>query len=256
MSNLKLQKILIAEDQPALRLHAATLMTSVAKEAGYEAEIAQADRGSEAVKLSASFIPDFILMDVAMPELNGIKAAGQIWKAFPAMKILFWSQYHLEAYIRELGKIVPDEAIHGYVLKTVGDAELKNAIEHVLYRDLPYIAPQVEEVRHRLGDKTAAITDLEYETLLDIALGLTDKAIARKEHISYRGAQNRLSNLIIKLIKGEDSYIRETAGMEIYNPRTRLITEAWIRGLIAVEDLEKHNEEHKRWLFSEFGYQN
>jgi DNA-binding NarL/FixJ family response regulator len=248
-------KILVAEDQPALRQHAAGLAANAACAHGDEVEIFEADNGAKAVANCASIKPDFVILDVAMPELNGIKAAGAIWKDFPTMKILFWSQYHLEAYIRELGKIVPDEAIHGYVLKSVGDSEVLSAIEHVLYLDLPFIAPQVEEVSRRLKDKTSAITDLEYETLLDIALGLTDKAIARKEHISYRGAQNRLSTLLNKLVKGEDAYLRETAGIEIYNPRTRLITEALRRGLIASEDLERHNNEHKNWLFSEFGYQ-
>lgn len=248
-------KILIAEDQPALRQHACDLARHALSAHGDNAEISEAVNGNQAISLCNAIKPDFVILDVAMPELNGIKAAAVIWKTFPAMKILFWSQYHLEAYIRELGKIVPDEAIHGYVLKTLSDQEVLCAINHVLYLDLPYIAPQVEEVRHRLQDKSSAISDLEYETLLDIALGLTDKAIARKEHISYRGAQNRLSSLLNKLVKGEDAYLKETAGMEIYNPRTRLLTEALRRGLIAGEDLERLNEEHKNWLFSEFGYQ-
>jgi hypothetical protein len=73
---------------------------------------------------------------------------------------------------------------------------LGKAFELIIIEDLPYVTSTVEEVRHRLRDKSSAISDLEFETLLDIAIGLTDKAMAQKEHISYRGAQNRLSNLL------------------------------------------------------------
>ncbi len=256
LSKKKGLKVLIAEDLPTLRQHGKTLITLVADRHGIcVAAIEEAADGLEALRQARSMKPDFVLMDVAMPELNGIKAAAEIWKEQPSLKILFWSQFHHEAYIRELGKIVPDEAIHGYILKSENDSVLAEAIEQILIHDLPYVTSLVEEVRHRLRDKTSAISDLEYETLMDIAIGLTDKAIARKEHISYRGAQNRLSNLLNKLLKGEEGYLKESAGLEIYNPRTRLIYEAFMRGLLTREDLEGQNKEQKNWLFSEFGYE-
>ncbi len=255
-SKNKALTILIAEDLPTLRQHGKILLTAVLEKHGLQvAAVEEASNGVEAVSKAKSSQPDFVLMDVAMPELNGIKAAAEIWKEQPTLKILFWSQFHHEAYIRELGKIVPDEAIHGYILKSENDSVLAEAIEQILISDLPYVTSLVEEVRHRLRDKTSAISDLEYETLMDIAIGLTDKAIAKKEHISYRGAQNRLSNLLNKLLKGEEGYLKESAGLEIYNPRTRLIYEAFMRGLLTREDLEHQNKEQKSWLFSEFGYE-
>lgn len=247
--------ILIAEDLPTLRQHGIGLLKHVFAQNSIAIDrIEEAHDGLEAVKIARTLKPDFILMDIAMPQQNGIKAAAEIWKEYPALKILFWSQYHHEAYIRELGKIVPDEAIHGYILKSESDSELASAIEHVFIRDLPYVTSRVEEVRHRLRDKTSAISDPEFDTLMDIAIGLTDKAIALKEHISYRGAQNRLSNLLNKLLKGDDTYLKESAGMEVYNPRTRLVYEAFKRGLLTQEDLDEHNKSHKNWLFTEFDY--
>jgi DNA-binding NarL/FixJ family response regulator len=247
--------VLIAEDLPTLRQHGITLVQQVLAQNKIEiGRVEEAHDGVEAVKIARSLKPDFVLMDIAMPQQNGIKAAAEIWKDNPSQKILFWSQYHHEAYIRELGKIVPDEAIHGYILKSESDSELASAIEHVFVRDLPYVTSCVEEVRHRLRDKHSAISDAEFETLMDIAIGLTDKAIALKEHISYRGAQNRLSNLLNKLLKGGDAYLKESAGMEIYNPRTRLVYEAFKRGLLTEEDLDAHNKAHKNWLFTEFDY--
>ncbi|MBU6452897.1 MAG: response regulator transcription factor [Cyanobacteria bacterium REEB67] len=249
-------KILIAEDLPSLQDHARALLErSFAEKNVPISEIQKASTGLDAVKKAAQNQFDLILMDIAMPELNGIKAASEIWARQPRAKILFWSQYHYEAYIRELGKIVPDEAIHGYVLKTESDEKMIDAINSVVFFDLPYIAPAVEAVKARLKERSSAVTDLEYETLLDIAAGLTDKAIAQKEHISYRGAQNRLSMLLAKLLKGEDGYLKESAGIEVYNPRVRLIFEALRRGLITQNDLSSHGQGVEEWLYSEFGYE-
>ena len=249
-------KILIAEDLPSLREHAQKLTETLFAERGRSIEaIRIAENVVEAVRLATSEKFDLILMDIAMPELNGIKAASEIWAANASTKILFWSQYQHEAYIRELGKIVPDEAIHGYVLKTENDEIVIEAITSIVFFDLPYIAPAVEAVKARLKDRSSAVSDLEYETLLDIAAGLTDKAIAKKEHISYRGAQNRLSMLLSKLLKGEDGYLKETAGIEIYNPRARLIFEALKRGLVTPDDLSNHGQGVDDWLFSEYGYE-
>lgn len=251
---MKTVKVLICEDLPSLREHARLVVSQTLERQGITPHFEEAANGIAAVKLAASFQPDLILMDIAMPELNGIKAASQIWKQSPTMKILFWSQYQHEAYIRELGRIVPDEAIHGYLLKTEVDRSLSEALVNVLLLDLPFIGAQIEAVHKRLKDKTSAITDAEYETLLDVFAGLTDKAIAAKEHISYRGAQNRLSNLLIKLLKNEDAYLKESAGKEIFNPRTRLVFEALRRGLLSLEDLENQRKHLDDWLFNEFGF--
>lgn len=249
-------KILIAEDLATLRQHGTELLKQVLGKHNIPIkQLEEAEDGTEAVRKAKNSKPDFILMDIAMPNMNGIKAAAELWLELPTLKILFWSQYDHEAYIRELGKIVPDEAIHGYILKSENDSTLGKAFELIIVEDLPYVTSTVEEVRHRLRDKSSAISDLEFETLMDIAIGLTDKAIAQKEHISYRGAQNRLSNLLTKLLKGEDAYLKESTGVEIYNPRTRLIFEALMRGLLTREDLEAQNGEYRSWLFSEFGYE-
>ncbi len=130
-------------------------------------------------------------------------------KVFPIAKFSSGSQYHREAYVRELGKIVPDEAIHGYLLKSEGDEKLEEAINAVFNEENPYIDPVVRGVQARLKCKDSSLTDVEFETLVDIATGLTDKAIAARRHISVRGVQNRLSMLLDKLVKGEDAHLRK-----------------------------------------------
>ena len=244
-------RILIVEDMPPLRAHARKIVLTVL---GENVEIVEATNGIEGVQVAKSTSPDLTLMDISMPELNGVKAAEEIWEANKQARILFWSQYHREAYVRTLGRIVPDEAIHGYLLKGESDDKLAIAIESVLLKGDPYIDPVVQGVQNRLKSKHDSLSDTEYETLLDVAIGMTDRAIAQRRHISVRGVQNRLSMLLNKLIKGQDAHLRESAGMEIFNPRTRIVYEGINRGLIDPDDLPKLDAEVWDWLEDEFDY--
>lgn len=245
-------KVLVVEDVSGLRQHVTRLLS---ERIPGPPEVIEATNGAEGLKLFRTVGPDMIIMDISMPEMSGIKAAQQIWSENPRVKILFWSQYHREAYVRELGKIVPDEAIHGYALKSESDDKLVYAITSILLHDNPYIDPLVRGVQARLQCKDQSLTDVELETLLDIVLGLTDKAIAARRHISVRGVQNRLSMLLSKLVAGEEAHLRESAGMEIFNPRARLVTEALKRGLVDVDELNSLDDELKDWLADEFDYE-
>jgi DNA-binding NarL/FixJ family response regulator len=100
-----------------------------------------------------------------------------------------------------------------------------------------------------------SLTDVEYETLLDVAVGLTDKAIAARRHISVRGVQNRLSMLLEKLVKGEDAHLRESAEMEVFNPRTRIVFEAVKRGLLDPDEISRLERDLAEWLAEEYSYE-
>jgi DNA-binding NarL/FixJ family response regulator len=151
-----------------------------------------------------------------------------------------------------LGKIVPDEAIHGYVLKSETDEKFVEAVRSVLIDGNPYIDPVIRGVQARLCSRDNSLTDVEYETLLDIATGFTDKAIALRRHISVRGVQSRLSFLLDKLVRGSDAHLRETSGMEIFNPRTRVVFEALRRGLLDPDEVSALEESAKEWINAEF----
>ena len=241
--------ILIVEDVEALRHHVNAL---IKERLDASIIVHETSSGAEGIELAATIKPDLIVMDILMPQMNGIKAAQQIWSKNPAAKILFWSQFHRESYVREISKILPDEAIHGYALKSEKDDKLLYAINSVLLYNNPYIDPLVRKVEARLKCKDQSLSDVEYETLLDIALGLTDRAIATRRHISVRGVQNRLSLLLNKLIAGKDAHLKETAGVEIYNPRTRIVLEALKREIIDIDELSSKDAELDNWLSDEF----
>ena len=245
-------KLMVVDDLIALRQH---IIRLIKEKVTSDLDVVEAQNGAEGLKLFRTFKPDMIVMDIVMPEMTGIKAAQQIWSEAPRTKILFWSQFHKEAYIRELGKIVPDEAIHGYALKSESDEKLLYALTSIMLHDNPYIDPIVRGVQTRLQSKDGSLSDVEYETLLDIALGLTDKAIAYRRHISVRGVQNRLSMLSAKLFKGEDVFLKENAGMEVYNPRTRLVLEGLKRGLVDIDQIPQLEQELDEWIAEEFDYE-
>lgn len=240
--------VLIAEDLTGMRNHAAELIRKMYPE---NAEIHEAVNGQDCVRLAIEHRPDLIVMDIAMPLTNGIKAAQQIWSRMPATRILFWSQYHREIYVRDLAKILPDEAIHGYILKSESDEKFEYAVNCILKHNNPYIDPVVRNIKSRLTKKDESLSDIEYETLVDICLGLTDKAIARRRHVSVRGVQNRVSILEAKLLKGQNVIARENSGLEVYNTRARAIFEAFKRGLIDHDMLDEMDQEMREWMAAE-----
>lgn len=244
-----LPKILLVDDIPALRQHSRAV---VEKQLGTKAEIVEAASGKAGIEQALRENPDLIILDIAMPDISGVKAAETIWQKRPEQKIIFWSQFHKESYVRAISKILPDQAIHGYVLKGEVDDNLAFAIETVLTRDNSYIDPIVRNVNRKLASKDESLTDVEYETLLDLAVGLTDRAIATRRHISVRGVQKRISALLERLLKGETHFMKESAGVELLNPRTRVVCAALLRGLLVAEDLQTPNEEMLTWIEKEF----
>lgn len=242
-------RILIIDDMPAMRQHAVKLLNQML---GQDAQITQATSGAEGLHMSKSLSPDLVVLDISMPDMSGIQVAQEMWKDRPQQKIIFWSQYHKEAYVRAIGKSLPDEAVHGYAIKGELDENFLHAVDSVLLKDNAYIDPVVRGVQNRLKSKDSSVSDLEYETLMDIACGLTDRAIGLRRHISVRAVQKRISSLIEKLIKNQDGEIKELTGTELVNPRTRVLTIAFKRGLVTTEDLETANSEFFKWLRKEF----
>lgn len=240
--------VLIAEDLTGMRNHAAGI---IRKMFANRVDIIEAVNGEACVNLAIEHQPDLIILDVAMPVINGIRAAQKIWSSNPSAKILFWSQHHREIYIRDLARILPDDAIHGYILKTETDDKFEYAVNCILKHNNPYIDPVVRTIKSRLTRKDESLSDIEYETLVDISLGLTDKAIARRRHVSVRGVQNRVSILEAKLLKGQNVVARESSGLEVFNTRSRAILEAFKRGLIDYDILEEEDCELREWMASD-----
>lgn len=100
----------------------------------------------------------------------------------------------------------------------------------------------------RPPSKSDFLSDAEAETLIDIAIGLTDRTIAMRRGLTVRGVQNRLSPLALKILKKDHWKLRQSGDLEVFNPRTRIIMEALRRGYIRVEQLQPANSDCEEWL--------
>jgi DNA-binding NarL/FixJ family response regulator len=236
--------ILIAEDVTFQRDYLRAIITSNFPAAGPVIEVTD---GQSAVEMAREHKPQLVVLDIKMPGLSGVKAARQIWAESRLARIVFWSQYKDEIYVRELARIVPNETVYAYVLKSSSDEKLAAALRAVLLDEQCWIDPEIRTVQSRAVSRMSGLTDIECEALVDIALGLTDKAIARRRYLSERGVQNRLRELYAKLSIDVEQIVDERWG-NTYSPRSRAISIALQRGLINADELARENEALQRWL--------
>jgi DNA-binding NarL/FixJ family response regulator len=232
---------LVAEDVPAQREHVVRMLVERVPEA---APVLTAADGAEAVALARRCGASFLVLDIQLPGLNGIEVARAVWAERPGARIVFWSQYKDEIYLRRLAQIVPAETVYGYVLKSSPDEKLLAAIRAVLLDEQCWLDREVRGVQARALGAATALTEAEYEGLIDIALGLTDRGIARRRYLSRRGAQNRLHSLYLKLgVEREDDDPGAT-----FSPRNRAVYEGLRRGLLNPDILAEENARLEQWL--------
>ncbi len=235
--------LLIAEDDP---FHRTFLRNSVAAAMPECDNIFEASDGQAALDLVADEQIDGIIMDMQMPNTSGVAAASVIWRNQANMRILFWSNYADEAYVRGISRIVPKEAVYGYLLKTASEQRLELALRGVFQEDQCIIDREIRGVQQRSENIHEGLSDAEFEVLMDIALGMTDKAIAARRSISTRGVQSRLKHLYEKL--GIDQTPVDGKVGPAFNSRTRAVAVAFSRGLLNVEGLALGEEHLKAWL--------
>lgn len=235
--------ILIAEDDP---FHRAFLSSTVRNALPSCENLHEAVDGKEAVEIVLNNDIDGVVMDVQMPEVSGIAAASTIWKKQPDMRILFWSNYSDEAYVRGISRIVPKQAVYGYLLKTASEHRLGLAVLGVFQEDQCIIDREIRGVQQRTQDIHEGLSNTEFEVLMDIALGMTDKSIATRRGISTRSVQSRLKQLYEKL--GIDQYPQDDVTGPTFNSRTRAVAIALFRGLLNLEGMSVAEENLKLWL--------
>ena len=211
-------------------------------------ELIEADDGDEAVQLAKRHAVKGVVMDLQMPKKTGVQAARAIWAHDPSLPILFWSNYADEAYVRGITKIVPSSATYGYLLKTSSKERLRRSMQCVFLEGQNIIDREIRDVQQRGADHREGLTDAEYEALLDIAIGLTDQAIANRRAISLRSVQGRLQQLYSKLGVADAPPVDGHSA--IYNSRTRTIAAALTRRLINSKSIEMAEQEYLKWTSS------
>ena len=229
--------IIIAEDNPRDREYLLKTLTD------YQLELT--DSAKKALEIARNYPEPYVISDLQMPEMNGVELAKQIWQTQTNARILFWSHYGDETYIRSLSQIIPDETVYGYILKDNPSNILKKATSAVFDEYQCWVDPKLKIIQARSKSAHSAISDVEYEVLIDIALGLTDNMIAQRHYLSRRGAQNRLKSLYNKLDVGHELAMNNKEAM---NLRTRAVSIAMRRGLINSFELENEERIFQDWL--------
>jgi two-component system response regulator NreC len=166
--------------------------------------VGEASDGNQAILSAQRLQPDVILMDIAMPECNGIEATRQIKRLIPETRVLVLTMHENEEYLFQVLRA----GASGYILKEAADTELVTAIR-VVYSGRFYLSPSAQSImvgdylqRVRTGeerDSYGALTEREREILKLVAEGYTNNQIAERLTISPKTVDTHRTHIMDKL---------------------------------------------------------
>jgi two-component system, NarL family, response regulator NreC len=189
-------RILIVDDHAVVRAGLRLLLDA---EADFE-PVGEAGTARDAIFQARSLKPDLILMDVGLPDQNGLDIVPTLLHEHPEAKVLVLSMQDEPQYVRQAF----DVGASGYVLKESADAELVNAVQQVA-RGESYVDPKLgarlvaaerAEIRRAEEDP---LSEREREVLRLLALGHTNQEIAKELFISVRTAETHRAHIMRKL---------------------------------------------------------
>ncbi|MFL5802376.1 MAG: response regulator [Roseiflexaceae bacterium] len=220
---MTLIRVLLADDHALVRAGISALLQSLP-----EIEVvAEVEDGREALRLIEALQPDVVLMDIAMPGLNGLEAAARIAKEFPQVRVIILSMHENEEYVL---RALRAGAV-GYLLKGARIFELELAVTSVAHGET-YLSPAaskhvVLDYVQRAGEVPASaeraphpaerLTPRQREILQLIAAGHTTKEIAQRLDISVKTVEMHRAQLMDRL------GIHDIAGLVRYAIRTGLV---------------------------------
>ena len=192
---MKLIRILLAEDQTLMRQG---LKTILELESGFDVA-GEAEDGKSAVKLALQLRPDIILMDVQMPQMNGVEATAAICRSWPEARVIILTTFDRDDYVFQG---VRAGAV-GYLLKDLPSPKLVETIRRVHDGEV-FIQPEIASrtlraALHSPGELVEPLSEREREVLVMLAQGIPNKEIADKLHLAEGTVKNHVSNILGKL---------------------------------------------------------
>lgn len=211
-------KIILADDH---RIFRKGLKSLLSEKENIEV-LAEADNGDEALEAARKYKPEIVVMDIAMPKMDGIEATRQIRERFPDTEVVVLSMHAKKAYIDQVLKA----GAKGYVLKDSDEENLLSAIETVhnggYYLDSP-IAEQVlsdyfsDKSKRDLKKQSDPLSEREREVLRLLAEGHSNQEVADTLYISRKTVENHRANIVRK------TGIQGQVGLTKYAARIGLI---------------------------------
>ncbi len=212
-------RVVLADDHAVVRAGIRAMLEGLG---GIEI-VGQASNGREALALVEQHLPDVLLCDISMPEMNGLETTTRVVKEFPNVRVIILSMHTSEEYVWQALKA----GATGYLLKDVEPSELDLAIKAVL-DGTTYLTPSVskqvvETYMQRLGNDANVkdvLTPRQREILQLIAEGKALKEIARLLKLSVKTVESHRTLLMNRLD------IHDTAGLVCYAMRRGMIPPA------------------------------
>jgi DNA-binding NarL/FixJ family response regulator len=211
-------KIILADDH---RIFRKGLKSLLSEKENIEV-LAEADNGDEALEAARKYKPEIVIMDIAMPKMDGIEATRQIRERFPDTEVVILSMHAKKAYIDQVLKA----GAKGYVLKDSDEENLLSAINTVhnggYYLDSP-IADQVlsdyfrDKSKRELKKQSDPLSEREREVLRLLAEGHSNQEVADTLYISRKTVENHRANIVRK------TGIQGQVGLTKYAARIGLI---------------------------------
>jgi two-component system response regulator NreC len=190
-------RILLADDHKVMR---EGLRMVIERDPSMEV-VGEAENGLSAVRLTRDLRPDVVVMDVSMPELNGLKATETLKKMLPATKVLIFTRHSDSSYVQQLLRA----GASGYVLKQSASEELMRGIQRVAAGQT-YLDPAITELvvgtgatgRGTSSSAGRALSKREEDVLRFVALGFLTKEIADRLKISIKTVESHKANAMSK----------------------------------------------------------
>lgn len=167
--------------------------------------ISEAENGFEFLKILHEMKPDIILMDIKLPEMNGMEATRKALKIYPDLKIIALSMFENSEYLRDM----IDAGASGYLLKDVEKEVLIKVINNVFRNDAQYYAPNLLKSlsantrtvgqNEGIGENNYNLSPREIEVLRLIAKGYSNNEIGERLFISPRTVGGHRNNLLSKM---------------------------------------------------------
>jgi DNA-binding NarL/FixJ family response regulator len=205
-------RVLIADDHPLIRSGIRALL-----ENARDIEIvAEAENGAEALKLAAEYKPDVVLMDIKMPELDGLEVTARMHEEFPEVRVIILSVHVEEEYVRRALRC----GATGYLTKSARSVELELAIRAVAkgqtFIDLPLAVAEILRSDGK-GPSLGSLTRRQREIFQLIVEGHSIKGIAMSLNLSVKTVETHRAQLMERLS------IHDTAGLVRYALKAGLI---------------------------------